>query len=61
MENAKIYLQGRNLFYLTAKGVDVDPEAFEIDQSGGLIEYSTYGYSTLPLPAELFVGLTFNF
>ena len=61
MDNAKVYLQGRNLFYITAKGVDFDPEAFETDQSASLIEYASYGYTTLPLPAELFVGLTFNF
>lgn len=61
MSDARIYLQGRNLFRITAKGVDIDPEAMEIDYSGSTNASSNLGYSVLPRSAEYYVGLSFSF
>ncbi|WP_256006856.1 SusC/RagA family TonB-linked outer membrane protein [Pedobacter deserti] len=45
MSNARIFVQGRNLFRITAEGTDIDPE----------------NVNSLSLPAELFFGFTFSF
>lgn len=61
MSNAKIYLQARNLFYITAKGCDIDPETAELNEtmySGPSYEQA---FTSLPLPTEFYVGLTFSF
>lgn len=61
MADARIYLQARNLFRVTAKGTDIDPEAFEINYEGGFTSSSNTGYATLPLNPEFYVGLSFSF
>ena len=60
MSNAKVFLQARNLFCLTASGCDIDPETAEINSSGisGGVEQ---GYVSLPIPTEFYVGLSFSF
>jgi TonB-linked SusC/RagA family outer membrane protein len=60
MGNAKVFVQGRNLFRITAKGVDIDPETAEINTSGG-VGAGEEGYTSLPLPRELFFGVSFSF
>lgn len=61
MSDARIYLQARNLFRITAKGTDIDPEAFETNYSGGMGAATNTGYATLPLNPEFYVGLSFSF
>ncbi len=61
MSEARIYLQGRNLFRITAKGVDIDPETMEMDYSNGVGASSNAGFSVLPRSAEYYVGLSFSF
>ncbi|TKC65310.1 SusC/RagA family TonB-linked outer membrane protein [Pedobacter hiemivivus] len=61
MSNAKVFVQGRNLFRITAKGVDIDPETAEVNTSGGTGAATEQGFTSLPLPRELFFGVTFSF
>lgn len=61
LSNARIYLQARNLFRITAKGCDIDPEAFENNFSNGMGASSNAGYATLPLSKEFYVGVSFGF
>ncbi|RZJ72690.1 MAG: SusC/RagA family TonB-linked outer membrane protein, partial [Flavobacterium sp.] len=61
MTNARVFVQGRNLFRITAKGTDIDPETAEVNNTGVTFVYSEQGYTSLPLPAELFFGITFSF
>lgn len=61
MSDAKIYLQARNLFRVTASGCDIDPETFELNYSGGMGSSTNSAFSTLPMNPEFFVGLTFSF
>ena len=61
MSEARIYLQGRNLFCITGKGVDIDPETMEMDYTGGTGAPTNLGYSVLPRSAEYYVGLSFSF
>ena len=61
MSEARIYLQGRNLFRITSKGVDIDPETMEIDYSNAVGASSNAGFAVLPRSAEYYVGLSFSF
>lgn len=61
LSNARVYLQARNLFRITAKGVDIDPEAFENNFSGGMGGMTNAGYSALPLSQEYYIGISFGF
>lgn len=61
MSNAKVFVQGRNLFRITAKGVDIDPETAEVNTSGGTGAATEEGFTSLPLPREIFFGVTFSF
>ncbi|TDQ80249.1 TonB-linked SusC/RagA family outer membrane protein [Sphingobacterium yanglingense] len=59
--NAQVYVQGRNLFYVTAKGVDIDPETAEQNISGGATYEKEQSFSSLPVPREFFIGLKIGF
>ncbi len=59
--DATIYAQGRNLFRVTASGVDIDPETMEINTGSGIGASTNPGYSVLPRNAEFFVGLNISF
>ncbi|SMC48582.1 SusC/RagA family TonB-linked outer membrane protein [Pedobacter africanus] len=61
MSNAKVFVQGRNLFRITAKGTDIDPETAEVNTTGGTGAATEQGFTSLPLPREIFFGLTFSF
>ncbi|WEK18413.1 MAG: SusC/RagA family TonB-linked outer membrane protein [Candidatus Pedobacter colombiensis] len=61
MSNAKVFVQGRNLFRITAKGTDIDPETAEVNTTGGTGAATEQGFTSLPLPRELFFGVTFSF
>ena len=61
MSEARVYLQARNLFTITGKGVDIDPETMEMNYSGGTSASTNLGYSVLPRSAEYYVGLSFSF
>ncbi len=61
LSNARIYLQARNLFRITAKGCDIDPEAFENNFTGGMGAFSNAGYASLPLSKEFYIGVSFGF
>ena len=54
ISNARVYVQGRNLFLITAKGVDIDPEAREMSSLFA-------SYSGFSLPKELNIGLQLTF
>ncbi|MFD2556466.1 SusC/RagA family TonB-linked outer membrane protein [Sphingobacterium tabacisoli] len=59
--NAQVYVQGRNLLLITAKGVDIDPETAEVNDTGGVSSTSEQGFTSLPRPREMFIGLRVNF
>lgn len=56
-----IYAQGRNLFRITGKGVDIDPETAEVNMTTGTGAATEQGYTSLPLPREFFMGLKIGF
>lgn len=59
----KVYFQARNLLTITAKGVDIDPETAELRNSSvaGSGNFAEYGYTSLPMRPEFYMGLSFNF
>jgi len=59
--NAQLYFQGRNLFRITAKGVDIDPETAELNLTGGATYEIEQSFSSLPLPREFFMGVRISF
>lgn len=61
MTEARIYLQARNLFRITANDYDIDPETLEVNYSGGMGASTGAGYAVLPRDAEYYVGITFSF
>ena len=61
MSDAKVYFQARNLFRVTAKGCDIDPETAELNTTGATGAATDQGYLSLPLPTEFYVGITFSF
>ncbi len=61
MSDAKIYLQARNLFTVTASGCDIDPETAEVNTTGMTNAATEQGYVSLPLPTEFYFGLSFSF
>lgn len=61
MNNARIYLQARNLFRITAKDCDIDPETMEVNTSMGMGAASNGGYAVLPLNPEYYIGVSFTF
>lgn len=61
MKEARVYFQARNLFLITGKGVDIDPETMELTYNGGMGGSNNAGYSTLPRPSEYYLGLSFSF
>lgn len=58
--DVKIYAQSRNLFRVTGKNVDIDPETIEA-WSGGSNGTTDPSYTSLPRRPEFYVGLSFNF
>lgn len=61
MTDARIYLQARNLFRITANDYDIDPETQEFNYGGGGGATSNAGYAVLPRNAEYYIGVTFSF
>lgn len=59
--NARLYFQARNLFTVTAKGVDIDPEVAEYNESGMTGSFTEQGFTSLPRRAEFYIGLSFMF
>ena len=60
LSSARIYLQTRNLFRITANDVKVDPETFEINYGGGMGSSTNAGYSVLPIQPEYYIGVSFT-
>lgn len=60
LSNVKIYFQTRNLFYITGKGVDIDPETAELNTSGGTGAMTAQGYTSLQLRPEFYFGISIN-
>ena len=58
---AKVYFQSRNLFTVTSKGVDIDPEVAELNMTGGTNAFTNAGFTSLPLRPEFYFGLSFTF
>ncbi len=57
LSNLKVYFQTRNLFYIAAKGVDIDPETAEYETSGGYGGMVNQGYTSLQLRPEFYFGV----
>lgn len=62
MSNARVFFQMRNLFRVTAKGCDIDPEIAEVGNEDGYSGSSIdQAFTSLPLRPEFYVGLSFSF
>lgn len=63
LSDARIYFQGRNLWTVTAKGTDVDPESVgysTVDIGGGYTSIAQ-GVNNFSIRPEFYVGLSFSF
>ena len=60
LSNLKLYFQTRNLFYITAKGVDIDPETAEVNTSGGTGAMTNQAFTSLQLRPEFYFGISIN-
>ncbi len=60
LSNIKLYFQTRNLFYIAAKGVDIDPETAEINSTGSTGAMTNQAYTSLQLRPELYFGISIN-
>lgn len=60
LASAKVYIQGRNLLTVRAKGMDIDPETM-VPYAGGTNGNVDYSFSSLPLAREVYVGLQITF
>lgn len=60
LSGLKIYFQTRNLFYITASGVDIDPETAEVNTSGGTSAMTNQAYTSLQLRPEFYFGVSIN-
>ncbi|WP_162850082.1 SusC/RagA family TonB-linked outer membrane protein [Sphingobacterium yanglingense] len=61
MNKVKMYVQGRNLFIVRGKGVDIDPETVEVNTSSGFSSRIEQAYTNLPVPAQFFFGVNLSF
>ena len=61
MSRARIYLQARNLFRITASDCDIDPEAFEMSTTGRFSQQWDASNAVLPINPEYYIGLSFSF
>lgn len=60
LSSLKIYFQTRNLFYIAAKGVDIDPETAEYSTTGGYGGMVNQGYTSVQMRPEFYFGLQIN-
>lgn len=60
LSNVKLYFQTRNLFYIAAKGTDIDPETAELNMSGGTGAMTAQGYTSTQLRPEFYFGISVN-
>ncbi|MFR7464964.1 MAG: hypothetical protein ACLUVG_08525 [Phocaeicola vulgatus] len=60
MSDAVSICKARNLFRITAKDCDIDPEAMEMNTSNGMAASTNGGYSILPL-IGVYIGVSFSF
>lgn len=60
IQGVKVYFQTRNLFYITGKGVDIDPETAELNMSGGTGAMTNQAYTSLQLRPEFYFGISIN-
>lgn len=60
LSGLKLYVQGRNLFYITSKGVDVDPEGFEPPRKDYLYMGSAVVLEGINARPQVFFGISVN-
>lgn len=61
LTNTKVYFQMRNLFTITSKNSDIDPETAEVNEVGYTGPNISEAYTSLPLRPEFYVGVSFTF
>lgn len=59
LSSVKAYFQTRNLFCITAKGVDIDPEISQVSYTSGGTTY-LQNFTSLPLRPEFYFGIMIN-
>jgi hypothetical protein len=60
LAGARIHFQTRNLFQITAKGVDIDPETAQLTRGQGTGADFVPGYTTMQIRPEFHFGLSIN-
>lgn len=61
MTQTRVYFQARNLWTVTAQGVDIDPEISEYNPIKSVSDFTEQGFTSLPLRPEFYFGLSFSF
>lgn len=61
VDDVRAYFQARNIWTVTAKGTDIDPETAQVNMTGGYTVFTEQGFTSLPLRPEFYVGLSFSF
>ncbi|MCF0172119.1 MAG: SusC/RagA family TonB-linked outer membrane protein [Bacteroidales bacterium] len=59
--NLRVYVQARDLFRITAKDCDIDPETMIVESGGAIGASTNAGYTTLPRNAEFYGGINITF
>lgn len=59
LSGLKIYFQTRNLFYITAKGVDIDPETAVVNTTA-TFKMTDQAFASLQLRPEFYFGISIN-
>lgn len=59
LTSAKFFFQTRNLFYIAAKGVDIDPETASLNY-GGTGAMTNQGRTSLQMRPEFYFGISIN-
>ena len=61
VNNVRAYFQARNIWTVTAKGTDIDPETAQVNMIGAYNNFTEQGFTSLPLRPEFYFGLSFSF
>ena len=61
VNNVRAYFQARNIWTVTAKGTDIDPETAQVNMTGAYNNFTEQGFTSLPLRPEFYFGLSFSF
>ena len=61
ISSARVFFQGRNLFLITAKGVNVDPETMQVSVLHGTSGGRSEAFASPQMRPEFYFGVQLSF